>query len=363
MVANLTGAGSENGTTVKSGAEVAIDQVNEAGGIMGCPIEMKTVDDGSDYTQTLPLLQKATSEEQYSMVMSMDFGCVTTAPYITREKLLSLSACAQTHFANSENPTIFDTDYVAARPAMVAVKHLLDEGQKKIALLVDNTQLGADDIAAVTPIIEENGGTITDTERLSEEGVNFSSAVQRAKASDPEAVFSDMFGAAAGHLKTDINAAGWEVPRAGGQSETATSFEQLKVPLSLLKNTTLVGSASMALPSTPLREEFIEELEAHGVDIKTFMFAYAAAHDDITLFAWAANQTESLDAETIAQKLHETGEVKVPGLVQGETTGYTSESGEWNAKEGVAVLKAGYYNKGRLPSIEITEAPPLPSSE
>jgi ABC-type branched-subunit amino acid transport system substrate-binding protein len=330
---------------------------------MGCPLELKTIDDGSDYTQTLPLLQKAVSEENFAMVMSSDFGCVTTAPYLTREQILSISACAQTHFANSENPTIFDTDYVAARPAMVAVKRAMKEGHKKIALLVDNTQLGADDIAAVTPIVEEEGGEITDTERLNEEGVNFSSAVQRAKASNPEVVFTDMFGAAAGHLRTDINSAGWEIPDAGGQSETATSFEQLKIPLEWLKNTTLVGSASMAIPSTPIREQFIKELEAHGVDIKTFMFAYAASHDDITLFAWGANETESLDAETIAQKLHESGEVKIPNLVQGETTGYTPESGEWNAKEGVAVLKAGYYDKGRLPSVEITEAPPLPDGD
>ena len=47
-----------------------------------------------------------------------------------------------------------------------------------------------------------------------------------------------------------MNSAGWNPPDAGGQSETATSFEQLKIPLAWLKNTTLVGSAAYSFNPT-----------------------------------------------------------------------------------------------------------------
>jgi hypothetical protein len=169
-----------------------------------------------------------------------------------------------------------------------------------------------------------------------------------------------MFGAAAAHVKLDIATAGWKIPQYGGAAESASSFKGL-VPLADVGNYE-VGPDSMAYPSTPATQKFVNSLKASGVTINNYLFGYGNGHDPITLFAWAANQTHSLNPMTIATKLHKSGNVRVPGLVEGKTTGFTPTCGEWDPKQGFAIVKAGYYNDGRLPFIKYASAPlPLPS--
>lgn len=363
LIDNFTGAGAQNGTANKAGAQIAIDDVNKAGGVLGCPIQMDTFDDGSDYSKDPALMQKALSSGKYKMVWNGDFGCVTSAPLITRAKALSISGCAQTNFADKANPTIFDVTPIAGRGAMVAAQYGLKKGYKKWALLVDSTELGRGDQVAMSDLIKKGGGTVTDVERLDLSGINFSSAVQRAKASNPDVIFTDLFGAAAGHLKHDIQTSGWNVPQIGGDNEAATAFKGL-VPLNAVQGNgnVVTGPISMSAPPDKAHAAFISALKAKGVAINEFLYGYINAHDPIVLFSWAANQVGSLDPSKMADKLHNSGNVKIPGLLQGDTTGYTPTCGEWNPQGGMAIMKAGFYTDGTLPLVEKATAPPLPQS-
>jgi branched-chain amino acid transport system substrate-binding protein len=360
LESNFTGAGSDNGTASIGGATAGVNQINKSGGVLGCRVGIKKLDDASDYTTDLPLLEQATGSATYPLVITADFGCVGDAPYITRQHLLSISTCAQTNFATAANPTIFDTDYLAARIFSVGVQDALSKGYKKLALIVDNSQLGKDNVAAATRLVTKAGGKITDVETLDLSGIDFTSAVLRARASNPQALVDDIFGAASGHLRTEIHTAGWNIPIIGGVDDAATSFKGL-VPLSYLKGD-VVGPASMAFPSNPTLTKFIASLKAAGVNITSYLFGYGGVHDDLTLWAWAANKTKSLDPTTIATKLHSSGNVAIPGLVEGKTTGYTATCGEWNATGGVAIMKEGFYNEGRLPALKIVTAPALASA-
>jgi hypothetical protein len=98
--------------------------------------------------------------------------------------------------------------------------------------------------------------------------------------------------------------------------------------------------------------QFIHAVEKDGVKITTSLDSYTNIYDALLLFAWAANETHSLHAATLATKLHDSGSVQVPGLVQGPSTGYTPTSGEWNGR--LAVMKEGFFNLGRLAPISYT---------
>lgn len=362
LVDNFTGPGSSNGTANIAGAKLAIKSVNASGGVLGCPIALTTVDDGSNYAKDLPLMEAALSKQHYAMAWNGDFGCVTTAPLLEREHLLSISGCAQTNFATSAMPTVFDVTPVTGRESEIAAQFGATQGCKKWALIVDNSELGKDDQESMAAEIKAEGGTVTDAENgLAEGAVDFSSAILRAKASNPQCLFDDMFGASAAHLLHDVAVAGWKIPSYGGGDLAASAMKGL-VPLSQVGNY-VVGPATMANPSTAVRQQFINGLKASGVTINNFLFGYANGHDPITLFAWGANQTHSLDSSTIATKLHASGSVPIPGLVQGSTTGYTPTCGEWNPSQGFAIMKAGYYNEGRLALVKYASAPlPLPSN-
>jgi branched-chain amino acid transport system substrate-binding protein len=363
MLNSFTGGASQNGQADLVGAKVAISQINSTGGVLGCPIKLTTVDDQSNFSQDLPLLEKALSGSKYAMVMNGDFACSSTAPLLTRLKILSIAGCGQLHFAGKAEPYDFDVIYVEARAAAAAADFgVQKKGYKKWALLVDNTAIGQGDIAALKSELAKDGAAIVDTEQLPLTGVNFSAAVERAKAANPDVVFSDMFGASAAHLKSDIQTAGWKVPQIGGFDESATSFKGL-VPASALKGQYEVSQATMASPPNATRAAFIDKLKTSGVKINEFLFGYANGHDPLILFAWAANRASSIDTVKVAAYLHSHGTTPVPNMVQGMATGYTPNCGEFAAPNGLAVMKAGFYDSsGQLPGISVTSGPALPAS-
>jgi branched-chain amino acid transport system substrate-binding protein len=360
LITDSSGSSSFSGQVNIAAAKAGVDEVNKTGGVLGCKLVLDTRDDDSNYTQDLPLLQSATSSYNYPLVMNPDVGASSTAPYISREKLLEIIAdeTGKTAEPSVPYPTIFETILPSARAMDAGVQYALGKGYKRLAVIVDNTTTGVDDIEGMTPLIKAAGGSITDTETVNEESVDFTSAVERAKASNPQALILDIFGPAAAHVLTEIHALGWNIPIIGGTDVAATPFQGL-VPLAYLKNVVVSSQASEAYPSNAVTTKFIAQLQADGVTITGYLFGYSAQYDSELLFAWAANQTHSLNSLTIAAYLHDHGTTTVPGLIDSNTTGYTPTSGEWNGK--VALMKEGFFNLGRLPLIKYITAPPLPA--
>ncbi|MBN9623584.1 MAG: ABC transporter substrate-binding protein [Actinobacteria bacterium] len=350
-VGNFTGEGAENGAAIKGGAEAAIAQIEEEGGILGCEVELVTKDDGSDYTKALPLMQAAISEGEYAMVNNPDYGCSSVAPLIAKKELLSVTGCAVPGLGNPKyNPFTFETAYTGGAIAASLGKYLVEEkGFKNIALITDDTAYGAADKEEVEKAISEAGGKVSDVEQVSLEGVNFSSAISRAEGSNPEALIVDLFGAATGHFMSDLETSGWEVPTFGGLATTATNLQLLGVPKDQAERLETAGGAAMGLPLNERSEALAKLLKEQGTKIEGSLTQYAQNHDWMTLFAWGANKAGTLEPEAVTKALAESGETPIPNLVMGETTGYTPECHEFAAPEGIGLMKGGFFKEGGLP--------------
>jgi branched-chain amino acid transport system substrate-binding protein len=358
----MTGGYSSYGVSAAAAAQVGIDHVNSAGGVLGCQLKLNIADDDSNFAGELPLLVKATTTRHYSLVMSPDAGQATDAAYLNSQKLLQISSGNAPKSVEPEAPypTSFETSPLAQVPDIAAVQYELSLGRKRLALILDSGATGSQTEAAVAPYITQAGGKITDTEYVNDAAVDFTAAILRAEASKPQAVLLDVYGPAAGHLRVDIHDAGWKVPIIGGQNDTNTPLQGL-IPESYLTGDLGVSLAPTAFPSTPPAQSFVDQLQAAKVTITGSLATYASQYDSIILFAWAAEQTHSLDSTTIATKLHDSGQVAIPGLVSTVTTGYTPTSGEWGGR--LAILKDGFFNLGRLPLVKYVNPPTLRKGE
>jgi branched-chain amino acid transport system substrate-binding protein len=358
LVANFTGAAAQNGQAVLAGDQAAVDKVNKSGGVLGCNLVIDKKDDGSDYTKDLPIIQEATSQYNYPLVLNPDFAVASTASYIARQKLLEIVGSTQLHYTepSAHYPTTFDTMYLEPLVVDTALQYAIDKGHKRVAVIVDNTSGGAGDIAALQAFAKSKGVTITDTEQVDLSGVNFVPAIERARASNPEVLLTDLYGAASGHLRQQIQQGGWNINIISGSNDACTTFKGL-IPETLLGNNAMIAPASMAYPSDASLQTFVDEIKASGQSVDNYFAGYSANYDGIILFAWAANQVHSLDSMKIAAKLHASGDVAIPGLVGATTTGYTPTSGEWNASAGLDVVQGGYYINGQLKKISSITAP------
>lgn len=78
-IAGTTGAYGAVGIAVINGTQMAVDEINEAGGIGGRPIDFKWDDDAADATKSSQLFQQFVSEGAVAILGSPDTGPTTAA--------------------------------------------------------------------------------------------------------------------------------------------------------------------------------------------------------------------------------------------------------------------------------------------
>lgn len=364
VISNFTGEGAENGEGTKAALKIALKKVEESGGVLGCPLEITYKDDGSDYTKDLPLMQEAVGQQDYAWVMNNDYGCATTAPFITREKLFSVSSCSLPGFANPKyNPMSFDTQFNNEHIEAFTGEYLPKKGFKKVAYITDTSAFGKGDAQVLGESLEKNGGELVDTEYAELSAVDFTSALNRAKGADPEVLVINLFGPAVGHVMANLKTMGWEVPVFFSGSSPYSSLQQLGVPLDQAEGIEGVTISANSYPSSKPAEELLKDLQAENVEINGGLGLFTQPADALTTFAWTANKAGSLDPEKLTETLAESGDVKIPNLTGEETLGYTAECHENVGKGGIVTVQEGYFNEGRLKLIEPQEFPEFPCSE
>ena len=355
LVTNTTGAGAQNGIGQSAAVQATLKQINASGGILGCKVVVDIKNEASDATKDIPLLQAALSHYKYPEVIDSDYGESSAVAYLSRQKVLNISNFGAGIADPKKYPYFFDDVVVLGSTIPYAVKAAVSAGHKKIAAIVQNNALGDTSTAGIDAGAKKYGAQVVDVERLDPNAVDASAAITRAQNSGADALVVDVNGTLVGHVFSAVQAAGWSVAEYGGLATFATDIAQI-LPAAAYKNLVEVGMTDATTPSTPGVLKFISALKhtpGGTTALKTNLLETADAHDDLILFAWAANQTHSLDASTIKHFLETHGKTPVPGMISAKTTGYTPTSHEFTAPGSIASAKAGPLNDGRLKRIGV----------
>jgi branched-chain amino acid transport system substrate-binding protein len=90
-IAGTTGAYGTTGQAVFNGTQLAVDEINKAGGVMGKKLSFKGYDDGADATKSSQLFNKLLSDGAVAIVGSPDTG-PTTASLSSQKKIPVIGA-------------------------------------------------------------------------------------------------------------------------------------------------------------------------------------------------------------------------------------------------------------------------------
>src|SRR5690242_1640265 len=69
VIAPLSGGGTSYGLGIKQAAEMAVDEINQAGGIKGRKIDMVVVDDASDPAQSVTAMNRLLDQEKSDVIV------------------------------------------------------------------------------------------------------------------------------------------------------------------------------------------------------------------------------------------------------------------------------------------------------
>lgn len=193
-VLSLTGAAADFGIPERNAAEVAIEYINDNGGIDGRPLELIVVDDQTNTTEAARAAQRLVSDEDVIAIVgaSTGSGTLAMAPIAAQNEVPVLAPNGTIGVTNPDEdfyPYVFRTSVSDE----VTVPALLDrataDGAKKLAIFYQEDALGRFSAELLESIAaEEDGFEIVASASVPLDATDVSAAATRIRAENPDAV-------------------------------------------------------------------------------------------------------------------------------------------------------------------------------
>ena len=190
-IQELSGGGATVGTNFKNGMDLAIKEINAAGGILGKKIEVNHADTQSNPGVAKGLAQKAVDDGAFavfgpgfsgSMIVSMAETKRAEVPNFTGAEAASITA--------QGNPYVFRTSFGQATSMPKVARYIANNVKAKtVALIYVNNDFGKGGRDMVTKALADLGVKVVADISTDAGQVDFSAPVLKAKQSNADAIF------------------------------------------------------------------------------------------------------------------------------------------------------------------------------
>lgn len=329
-LASLTGSEAAFGTSSENGVRLAMEEQNAAGGILGRPIEIITVDDQSKNQEVNNCMMKLIQQDKVVAVIGeiASSNTIAAAPSAQRAKVPLVSPGATNPVVTQKGDYIFRVcytdDFQGKTIAEFAFKRL---GVKSAVIITD--QASAYSIS-LSKIVRDNfeklGGKILDEVSYKKTDNDYNAQINKALGAKPDVLFLTGYYTNVGNIIQTARKAGYKGPCVGGDGWDAEALYQIGGKA--LDDCYFTNHYSPDAPS-PRAKEFIAKYQSkHGVVPDAMaVLGYDAA---IVLFD-AIKRAGSAEGPKIRDALAATKDF--PAL-----TGNITIDKDRNAKKGIVVV-------------------------
>lgn len=163
FTAPLSGDGAAAGQSMLNGANLAAREINEAGGIDGKQIEIVPEDDKSDPKEAAAISLKFIEDPSIvSVVGGYNSSCSLSALPMFNEQNLPYQTCGTSPIISEQHgPAGFRISITDASQGKFVADWMVEDGHKKIGLLLENNDFGRAMADVVTKEVTAKGGQIT----------------------------------------------------------------------------------------------------------------------------------------------------------------------------------------------------------
>ena len=261
-VVELSGAGATAGTMFKSGIELAVKDINAAGGILGRKIEVMNMD-----TQTNPgiakaLVVKAIDEGVFAIYGPVFTGSILISQTETRRaEIPNFTAAAGALVTQQGSPYIFRTGLTQGNTMPKAARYIAQNLKiKKIALLYVNNDFGKGGRDAVITALKTFGVEVVADVSTEAGQVDFSAPIVKVKQAGAEGVFVYLNEEESARAVRELRKQGWDKPIVGD----VTLLGQKVIDLAGDAANGVVGHSEMSADAPiaaikAVRDKFVKE--------------------------------------------------------------------------------------------------------
>ena len=216
-VVELSGPGTTAGTNFKNGVELAVKEINAAGGILGRKIELDTADTQSNPAIAKALTTKAIDNDVYVVMGPVFSGSIVVSMAETRRaEVPNFTGGEAANITTQGNPYVYRTSFSQAT-GMPKIAAYIAGGMKakSVAVMFVNNDFGKGGRDAIVKELGARSVKVAADISTDQGQVDFSSPVLRAKQANADALFAYLNEEESARLLRELRKQGYDKPIVG----------------------------------------------------------------------------------------------------------------------------------------------------
>ncbi|MFP5405398.1 MAG: ABC transporter substrate-binding protein [Gammaproteobacteria bacterium] len=317
-LSSLTGPLSSAAIAENQGVQLAVEEVNAAGGILGHKIELLTRDTAGDPTKAVNFAQQLVFSDKVQFVIgpvNSGEGLATT-PIVARAGVPNIVIGSIDALTDPKKyPRAFRVINTNTQWISTANDYALNAlRRKKVAVIGDTTGYGTSSAKTAQELLDKAGIQPVYSVLLDPNKTDLADEMAKARAAGADVVMP--WSAATGLLARLLNARGdmgWDVPVVGHPALMAAQIRALLNKPEYWENTFAAGYVSTTYDASgnlpPRTQELVDKMRPRlgGKDIDVLFWWVAMGYDTVKVIEHAAKAAGSTDPAAVQKALENTG--------------------------------------------------------
>jgi len=308
VAVGLSGANSVVAPAAVQSSQLAVDEINAAGGILGRKVELEIVDDASGAVGAQKAFDTLVFQKKVAAIIAMENSAARNAalPVVSKGKVPYIYTSF--YEGRSCNNWMYVNGWVPEQQVAPVVDYFLKSKAAKTFFLVGNDYaFGRGMLDFTRKYIEQKGGKVVGEEYLPIDGSDWTSVISKLRAAKPDALISATAGGAPNvSLAKQLKGAGLTLPYGNLAIDEGTAKTMGDVASGMYMSASYLTSIDI-----PENKKFLEAMKKKfGADLKTPNELSEPQYEAFFLYKAAVEKAGSVDAAKVVKAL---GEVSFTG--------------------------------------------------
>jgi branched-chain amino acid transport system substrate-binding protein len=306
--ASISGGSASFGQSSHRGTELAIEEINAGGGVLGKKIRLITEDDQSLAGQPATIVRKLIAQDKVVAVLGevASSKSLEAAPICQQNRIPMISPASTNPKVTEAGDYIFRICFIDPFQGTVMAKFAQSKGWKKVAVLTDVKQDYSVGLAEFfVKGFVGTGGEIVKEQKYSSGDKDFRAQLTSIKAAKPDAIFVPGYYAEVALIAKQARVLGIKTPMLGGDGWVGDSL--LKVAGNALDGCFFSNHYSEE-DSSPVIQEFVKKYKAKTGGVPDAMAALG--YDSAMVLADAIRRAGSTEPARLRDAIAATRDFK-----------------------------------------------------
>ncbi|WP_167761041.1 ABC transporter substrate-binding protein [Geodermatophilus sp. DF01_2] len=280
-------------------AQIAVDEINEAGGVLGREVTLATEDNRSTVDGAIAGYQKLVSVDGAQVLGSLESdGIVALYDTITEQQLPTIcSSCGTTFLDDKGGEYFFRVTASDSDAGLIAAQLARDAGYKNMSMIVQNTEGASGPAEVAEAAFSGIEGNEVNTVTIEPGRSSYAAEVDQALSTNPDVIYVGAGIEAGLPILREIHRRGYDVPI-------------IVSPDLILPETTTVPNADNLVAAlgafdvdSPTYESYAERFQERTGEEPSPGLYDANNYDQYILFALAMQAAGTTDGSEVASKI------------------------------------------------------------